>query len=259
MSRRSWLAIGIGLYVAFTLAMFPAGVALRWFAPENVAFAGVAGTFWSGSAATCSVEGFTLESLRWRVRPTALILGRVSANVEAKIPDGFVRGDVIASPSSVRFSDLSLATSLPALEGVLPVRGLRGQISVALESLVLENGWPAVAVGQVKLGKLESLPLIPDGRGAYIPLGDYTVTLAEAPEGELAATFVDNGGPLEVQGTVKLDKGRNYSLDALVEPRADAPEMLVQGLDIMAAEPDAEGRRRLNWTGSLQQAKPAAR
>jgi len=251
MSRRSWLAIGIGLYVAFTLAMFPAGVALRWFAPEDVTFAGVAGTFWSGSAATCSVQGFTLESLRWRVRPTALVLGRVSANVEARIPGGFVRGDLAASPSSVRFSDLQGATSLSALEGVLPVRGLHGQLSVALESLVLEDGWPAVAVGQVKLGKLESLPLIPDGRGAYVPLGDYTVTLVEAPENALAATFVDNGGPLEVQGTAKIDKARNYSIDALVEPRADAPEALVQGLDIMAAEPDAEGRRRLNLTGSL--------
>ncbi|HXS78650.1 MAG TPA: type II secretion system protein N [Gammaproteobacteria bacterium] len=251
MSRRSWLAIGIGLYVAFTLAMFPAGVALRWFAPEDVTFAGVAGTLWSGNAATCSVQGFTLESLRWRVRPTALVLGRVAANVEAKIPGGFVRGDLAASPSSVRFSDLQGATSLSALEGVLPVRGLRGQISVALESLVLENGWPAVAVGQVKLGKLESLPLIPDGRGAYVPLGDYTVTLIEAPENELAATFVDNGGPLEVQGTAKIGKARNYSIDALVEPRADAPEVLVQGLDIMATEPDAEGRRRLNLTGSL--------
>ena len=107
------------------------------------------------------------------------------------------------------------------------------------------------AVGEVKLAGLESLPLIPDGRGAYVPLGDYTVTLVPASEGELAATFVDNGGPLEVEGTAKLDASRTYTIDALVEPRADAPETLIQGLNIMTAEPDAEGRRRLNLTGSL--------
>src|SRR5262245_52384224 len=161
MSRWSWLAIGVGLYLAFTVAMFPAGVALRWFAPQGVTFAGVAGTLWSGSAATCSVGSFTLTALRWRLRPTSLFLGRVSANVDARIPDGFVRGDVIASASSVRLSNFQAATSLPALEGVLPVRGLRGQASVALESLVLEDGWPTAAIGQLKLGKLESLPLIP--------------------------------------------------------------------------------------------------
>jgi general secretion pathway protein N len=251
MSRWSWLALGVGAYIAFTFATFPAGVALRWFAPQNIAFVGVAGTLWSGSAATCSVEGFTVEALRWRLRPSALLVGRISANVEARIPDGFVSGDVTASPSVVRFSDLRGATSLPALAGVLPLRGVRGQASVALESLVLEDGWPAAAVGELKLAGLESLPLIPDGRGAYVPLGDYTVTLVPAPEGELAATFVDNGGPLEVQGTAKLDASRTYSIDALVEPRANAPEMLVQGLAFMTGDPDAEGRRRLSLTGPL--------
>jgi general secretion pathway protein N len=251
MSRWSWLALGVGAYIAFTLATFPAGVALRWFAPANITFAGVAGTLWSGSAATCSVDGFTVESLRWRLRPTALFVGRISANVEARIPDGFVSGDVSATPSSVQFSDLRGATSLPALAGVLPLSGVRGQASVALESLVLEDGWPAAAVGELKLAGLESLPLIPDGRGAYVPLGDYTVTLVPAPAGELAATFVDNGGPLEVQGTAKLDASRTYSIDALVEARANAPEMLVQGLTLMTGDPDAEGRRRLSLTGPL--------
>ena len=249
MSRWSWVALGVGAYIAFTLATFPAGVALRWFAPPNATFAGVAGTLWSGSAATCSVEGFTVESLRWRLRPTSLFLGRISANVEARIPDGFVSGDVSASASSVRFSDLRGATSLPALAGVLPLSGVRGQATVALETLVLEDGWPAAAVGELKLAGLESL--IPDGSGAYVPFGDYTVTLVPAPASELAATFVDTGGPLEVQGTAKLDASRTYTIDALVEARANAPEMLVQGLAFMTGDPDAEGRRRLNLTGSL--------
>ena len=252
LSRRSWFALGLGLYVAFALAKFPAGVAVRWFAPPGVTFAGIAGTLWSGSAATCSVNGFTAEALRWRLRPASLFLGRVSANVEARIPDGFVSGDVTATPRSVSFSELRAATTLPAMANVVrALRGTHGQASVALESLVLENGWPATAVGEIKLAELESLPLIPDGRGAYVPLGDYTVTLVPAPEGELGATFVDNGGPLAVEGTAKLDASRTYTIDALVEARPSAPETLVQGLNIMTAEPDAEGRRRLNLTGSL--------
>ena len=123
--------------------------------------------------------------------------------------------------------------------------------SVALEDLVLENGWPASVIGELKLAGLETAPLIPDGTGALLPLGDYTVTFLPAPPGALAAQFVDNGGPLEVAGTVNLDNTRTYALDALIEPRAGAPEALVEGLKIMTAEPDAEGRRRLNLTGSL--------
>ena len=84
-----------------------------------------------------------------------------------------------------------------------------------------------------------------------LALGDYTVTFGPAPERELAARFVDNGGPLEVAGSVEIDAARVYMLDALIEPRPGAPESLVEGLKIMTAEPDAEGRRRLSLTGSL--------
>ena len=251
MSRWSWLALGVGAYVAFTLATFPAGTALRWFAPPGFTVAGVTGTLWSGSAASCTVEGFTAEQLRWRVRPLSLFLGRIEAQVEARIPDGFVQGVVTASPSTLRLSDLRGGTSLPALVNVLPVKGMRGQASLALEELVLENGWPSTIVGQLKLTGLETMPLIADGRGTLLPLGDYTVTFQPAPAGALAAQFVDNGGPLEVSGNLNMDDTRTYTFDALIEPRAGAPESLVEGRKIMTAEPDAEGRRRLSLTGSL--------
>src|SRR5262245_6777940 len=98
MNRWSWWAVGVGAYVAFTLATFPAATALRWFAPHGVTFAGVAGTLWSGSAASCSAQGLTVEQVRWQTRPLQLLLGRVVASVEARIPDGFVSGVVPASP-----------------------------------------------------------------------------------------------------------------------------------------------------------------
>jgi general secretion pathway protein N len=250
-SRWSWLALGVGAYVAFTLATFPAGAALRWFAPPDAAFAGVAGTLWSGSAASCSFGGFTAEALRWRVRPTRLLLGRISADVEARIPDGFVSGSVTASPSRVELSQVRGATSLPALAMMLPIRGIRGQASVTLESLVLENGWPSAVTGELKLAGIEAAPLIPDGSGSLMPLGDYTVTFVPAAAGQIAARVVDNGGPLEVAGTATLDTARAYVLDLLIEPRTGAPEMLVEGLKLTTSDPDAEGRRRLNLSGSL--------
>ncbi len=43
---------------------------------------------------------------------------------------------------------------------MLPVRGMRGQASVALSSLELENGWPAHIVGELKLAALEVAPFV---------------------------------------------------------------------------------------------------
>lgn len=250
MGRWSWIALGTGAYLAFVLAAFPAGAALRWLAPPSIVAAGVEGTVWNGRAATLSVGGLAVEQLRWRLRPAALLLGRVAASVEGRIPDGFVSGDVEASTSRVAIRNLRGAASLPSLSAFLPLRGIRGQASVVLESLELVDGWPASIVGELKVAGLEATPFMPVG-GGMLPLGDYTVTFTPAAERQLAAQFVDSGGPLEVSGSVTLDAARAYVLDALVKPRLNADQRLVEGLAIMTAEPDAEGRRRLTLTGSL--------
>jgi hypothetical protein len=156
-----------------------------------------------------------------------------------------VSSDVVATPSRVSFTGLRGGASLSSLVGVLPVRGMRGEARVAFESLEIENGWPASAIGELKLAGLEATPLISNGTNQLLALGDYTVTFVPASEHRLEGRFVDDGGPLEVAGTVTLDAMRNFTLDALIKPRAGAQEALVQGLEIMTPDPDAEGRRRL--------------
>jgi hypothetical protein len=251
MSRWSWLALGVGAYVAFTLATFPATTAVRWFAPAGVVVAGVEGTLWSGRALSCSFGGFRAEAVRWRIHAGSLLLGRLTGTIEARIPDGFVSTELTATRSRVRFDALRGATTLSALAAVLPISGMRGQASVALESLELVDGWPTSVVGELRLANLEATPLIPNGSAMLVPLGDYKVTFVPAAEREVAAQFADDGGPLAVAGTVKLDATRAYTFDALVAPRPGAHESLVQGLAIMAGEPDAQGRYRLNLPGTL--------
>jgi general secretion pathway protein N len=250
-NRWSWLALGTGAYLAFALSAFPAQTAVSWFAPSEVALAGVGGTLWSGSAASGTIGGLAVRDLRWRLRPWQLLIGRLGASIEAQLADGFIATNVAASATGVRFSDLRGGSSLAALAGVLPVRGMTGQASVELSALELENGWPSRVVGQLRLRDLQVAPFVATRAQQRLALGDYTVTFTDAAPREIAGRFVDNGGPLEVSGTVVLDAKRAYTLDALIEPRADAPEEIVSGLAIMTSEPDAEGRRRLTLTGSL--------
>jgi general secretion pathway protein N len=249
-NRWSWLALGVGAYLAFTLAAFPAGTALRWFAPQ-IELNGIRGTLWSGSAANGKIGSMPLQDLRWNVRAWTLLTGHVGANVEARLSDGFVSTALTASTRHVQFNDLRGGTSLDTLATVLPVRGMRGQASVALSSLEIENGWPTRVLGQLKLAGLEVAPFGANGGASMVPLGDYTITFGEAPPRSIAARFVDNGGPLEVAGSVTVSPAREYKFDALIKPRAGASEPLVEGLKIMTPDPDSEGRRRLTLTGSL--------
>jgi hypothetical protein len=128
---------------------------------------------------------------------------------------------------------------------------VRGQATAALSSLEIDNGWPSRALGEVKLAALEVAPFVPNGGAGMVPLGDYTLTFGDAPARSIAARFVDDGGPLEVAGTVVLNEKREYTFDALIKPRAGAPQQLVEGLKLMTADPNADGRYRLTLTGSL--------
>ncbi len=248
-----WLALGIGAYLVFALASFPAAAAYRWFAPDGVRLAGVQGTLWSGRAAGGSVAGLGVRDVHWRLRPLSLLLGRVAAAVDCRLADGFVSTDVTASRRRLQFGGLKASTSLQTLAAVLPTRGMRGLANLTLSSLSLENGWPIAIAGDLKLAQLQVAPLVPSGGAAQLlPLGDYAIDLGTGSHGEVAANFKDTGGgPLEVSGTLLLDAMRMYTLDAFVKPRADAPQSLVQGLEFMTSDPDASGRRHLMLTGSL--------
>jgi len=251
-NRWSWLALGVGAYLVFTLSTFPAGTAVHLFAPPEAALDGIQGTVWSGSASSGTIGGLPVQDLRWHVRPWTLLTGRVGANLEARLADGFLNTGFTASTSRVQFSDLRGGTSLATVASVLPLRGMSGQVSVALSSLEIEKGWPARVVGELKLAALQIAPFIPSGNSAkLVPLGDYTVTFGEAPARSVSARFIDNGGPLEVAGTLGLSAAREYTFDALIKPRDTASRELVDGLNVMTSDPDENGRRRLTLTGSL--------
>jgi hypothetical protein len=251
------VALGVGAYIAFLLSSLPATTAYRALTSfsaveaNGIDFAGIQGTIWSGSASLGSVGGLAVHDVRWQLRAWPLLLGRLAGRFEAQLDDGFINAQLRASASSVRFDDLRVSTSLPALSSVLPLQGMQGLASATFTTLELRDGWPAEAVGELRLAQLQARPLIPTGAPGLIPLGDYEVRFTETADEGLAAAIRDAGGPLEVTGTLALDRERRYLIDALLLARPSAPQALLDGIAVMTAEPDAAGRRRLMLTGSL--------
>jgi hypothetical protein len=193
-----------------------------------------------------------LQDVRWSIRALPLLIGRLSGRLDARLPDGFIGTDFAAGMRRVRLEELRASVPLPTLRAMLPVQGMEGMASVSLASLQLEDGWPTAVLGELKLGQLQVAPLMPTGQPGLIALGDYDVRFTDAGDDGIAAELKDTGsGPLEVSGNLRLDRERRYALDALITPRPGAPAPLVDGLKLMAEEPDAAGRRRLTLTGSL--------
>ncbi len=259
--RVAWIGLGVGAYLVFLLASFPAATAYRYVEPAVMRLAGadpgalrltgLEGTLWSGRAALGSAGGFALHDIRWELNVPRLLTGRAAGHLQAGLPDGFVSADVSASPSRVELRGVRASTNLPSLDALLPIKGMQGLVSLTLDRARVENGRPTSIVGQARLAQLAVPPLMPGAGSTLIALGNYAIQLKDTGGKGIAAAFHDTGGPLEVSGTLTLDSQYNYKLEGYAAPRADAPKELVQGLAFMTGEPDAKGRRRFSLSGSL--------
>lgn len=250
--RLSWLAVGAGAYLAFLAATFPAATAFRWFAPDDVGLVAPAGSIWSGRAGVVSVAGIAASDVRWNISPWQLLLGRLAGSIESRLGDGFAStAFALRAGGSARFEGGRLSTSIEALAGVLPVYDTRGQISATIESATIEDGWPVQIDGELRVGSLQVAPLIPDGTTAQILLGDFRAIVTSDDGGPIVARINDMDGPLELDGEISLNRDLSYLFSGRVRTRPDASAQLVQGINLMAGEPDSAGMRELTLSGSL--------
>jgi general secretion pathway protein N len=250
-NRSAWLGLAAGAYLAATIALFPAATAYRWLAPAGIRAAGIEGSIWRGRAALVAIADVGLYDIEWSTSPWRLLTGRLVLVLQARMPDGFLRGHVNAAPGSVEITDLQLSSTLTFAGRFIPLGDVRGLVSVQLETLELRDGWPTRVVGDVRLAQLQAPLLMPGGPSGLVPLGNYLVTLTDTGSNQLGGEFVDQGGPLEVSGTFSVDETRAYELRGLTRPRDDAPQELVNGLAFVTAPPDPNGYRAFELTGSL--------
>ena len=241
-----WMVLGAGAYLAFAMALFPADVAWRWLAADDLRLAGVQGTVWSGRAALASAGPLGFRDVRWQVRPWSLLLARPAGRVESGLGDGFIQTEVRIGGNEIVLTGLTASCSLSALASALPIAGIRGQVSLQLTELVLHDGWPAAARGQLRLGQLTVPSLV---GGDPIALGNFNVILS-GTDG-LQGTFQDQSGPLEVRGSAGLSAAGEYEISGLVRARPEADAALRRGIELLTGAPDADGMRAFSLTGTL--------
>lgn len=247
----SWIALGAGVYLAFVLNLFPATMAHRWFAPDTLRLAGIEGTLWSGSASLGSIGDIGLHEIRWQLRPWALLSARVRGQFQTRFADGLLTTDVEATLSRTTLRNLRASASLGAFQNMLPLGGIEGFLRADFTELEVVYDWPATAVGEMRLGELAVPPLIPVPGRELIMLGNYVIRFPPLSSSGVVGRFEDQGGPLEVTGTLHLSDGRAYVIEGTARARTNAPPELSQGLELMTAPPDASGQRAFSFTGSL--------
>ncbi|HUN25356.1 MAG TPA: type II secretion system protein N [Steroidobacteraceae bacterium] len=235
-------AAAAAAFLVVLVAQLPA----RWAAhalPRRIACSDLEGTVWNGGCAGLSVSGMPLGDLAWRVHPLRLLLLHLSAAIDLDGPDTRLSATVDLAPMGAG-SAADVHATLPLDHRLLAQLPLSEHAS--LQANLTRLAWRGRRVtrlsGQVELRGLT----FPSGE----PLGDYQLSFPPATGGEPVGRIADLGGPLSVEGTLRLTPQPGFAVQALVAARSGTPADIAQGLRFLGS-PDAQGRREFSFEGTF--------
>jgi hypothetical protein len=234
-----WIgALALLAFALILLARFPAAWAVGAL-PHDLSCDAVDGTVWSGSCGGLMFRHHQLiGDLTWQLHPARLLAGRVAAHMELTQAADFVNADVEVAPGGRLFArDVHASVHLnPALVPQLP-SGLRGTARADLARIEVENGRLTDLRGRIEAHDLAQTA------GATTELGSYALSFSGANSGgALVGELRDLGGPLALEGTLRVTPEPGFVLDGKVATRPTASADLVRQLQVLGA-PDAQGRR----------------
>ena len=233
----------MAVFAAVVVARLPASWVLAMSGHE-LRCASVAGSVWNGYCGGAEVSGTSLGNLAWQLHPGRLLTGRLAAHVQARRSNASARADVALGLDGTLFAR-NVVIDLPLEPSLLPALPpqITGKAHVDLSQLEVTR---AGVVKRIK-GRIEVRNLV-DSTGQVTPLGSFIVSFPGGP-GEPVGRLRDLGGPLAVEGTVRLTSQPGYDLQAKVATRSGAAPSLVQALQYLGS-PDADGWRPFGLSGT---------
>ncbi|HEX6929962.1 MAG TPA: type II secretion system protein N [Gammaproteobacteria bacterium] len=241
--------LAITVYLIALIALFPASLAVRWFAPAmpGLTLGPADGTIWQGRMTGMTYAGWNPGTLEWTLEPLSLLTLAAAADVRIVRPDAApLSANLRMTPGGdLRISGLQGVLTLAALEKmrVVPRNIASGDVILNLEYLEIVNGLPVTATGRIGLTGLQSTFL------PGIALGSYEAEL-EPVENGIRANFRDVEAPLRIAGEARLQSDGRYTVTGSVTPTGETPENLRRGLAVLGS-PNASGSYDFSFSGEL--------
>ena len=248
---RQLAGLGLVCVLLFAISLFPARLAFQLLAPDGVRGIGLRGTVWEGSAGVIELPGLALRDTEWDLSVARLLTGQLGADFKSRWNGGFAEGYAATGI----FSDLIIRDTLANMTGawLSATAGLPrvdGQIAITIDQLELDDMWPEHLVGVMSIQELSSTLI---GVGQAGLLGNVIAEFDSSADDSadvITGLIRDEGGPLELDGTVTLQKPASYSLSVKVKPRPAASASLRQNLQFLGSA-DASGAYVFELSGSL--------
>jgi general secretion pathway protein N len=238
------IAAGVATFIIGIALTFPARIAYRWLAPQELRLSGISGTVWNGQSAEGSADGIYLRNLRWHFLPFSLLRGKLAYGIESDSAFGFVRGNVaIGIGGVVSVQNFASTVLLQEFSDLFQLQGFEGTLEVDFDSLVIRDGLPVEASGMVRLTNLLAPHISP------LTIGDYSAEFSSNADGILASVE-DLNGVLDVAGTITLGADRSYEFVGKIAAMPAAPPGLSNQLRLLGS-PDERGYRDFRIEGRL--------
>ncbi|WP_422472955.1 type II secretion system protein N [Endozoicomonas sp. ALB032] len=247
----SLAALAVVSYSVFLLAGLPAAFVWRH-APNmsGIELEGLSGSVWSGSAQELTINGIELQEVSWDFQPSALLTGKVSADLEVGDNLSAVVGQatVTYSPQGVMVEDLEADVSAGWLQqlAAMPVPATaRGNINLVVDSLVYEEGRCVELDGRMEWerGRISS------------PLGNVELGKADADltckGNTLEGKISQSSEFLTTDAVFSFNLNGSYSLNGKVSEGEALPETMKDGMKFLG-RPDSQGRFPLTFRGGIQ-------
>lgn len=235
-----WVALAISAFIIFLLIKLPAiQVIARLSLPSDISLQGVSGTIWHGQAHRANVQGLPLQTIRWDLDFWPLLLGNISANIQA----GNIRDvDDISFSGKLSVSNESLAlyaaqaylptdlmmTMLPL---PFPVRA-EGRFKVEINALEYTQAC------QVLNGKGQWLNAEVAGLNQMINLGSFSANMACV--NNVVVLEVKEPNRFGLSATASIPANLQFSITGRFKPDADLPEEIHQAAQFFG-KADAQG------------------
>ena len=242
--RRKLIIVGAVTFLAALTLNFPARTALNWFAPAEWQISGISGSIWNGRAMSGHMGGIDFSSANWSIKPLALLLGKVAADISVATSAGRIDSSVAAGiGGSVTFENLSGTLSLAAIHPALRASRVDGVVNLEMKKVIVENGTPVFA-----LGTIDVRSLLAGGLCAF-SLGDFRAFIS-TENGEIQGQVENVDAMIEIDGTMSLRPDGSYLFLGTIAATSRAPDSITRNLQYLGSA-DAQGRRQFRFEGAL--------
>lgn len=244
-----YIGLGAAAYFVFLLTTFPAERAFNLVRGQlqDVYVQNITGTLWRGGAARLHVADQLFEQVAWEMRLWPLALGSLEFDIEF---DGDARrgGGIVGFGfgGTLRLENFSVKIPIADIDRYFDIDpvSLSGLIEIDMAEMQLADQLITHAEGRIRWANAKvTAPIAVD-------LGHFVMNLTTEDDDQITGILTDEGGPIEFNGTVKLDVDGVYEFSGSVGTRGEDNSMLAQGIKALG-QPGRDGRVSIDYVGQL--------